>query len=325
MRGLPVLSCLLISFIAIPVVSRADTIVPAGTLISCTVSETNFSSKTAEVGDPVLCYAGPVGALGRVVLPYGTYLVGRFQDYRDPGHFVGKGWMQLTFDRMVSGPDRVIPISAKVVHVPGLKVDAKGRIVGSGHAVRDSVEWLIPVLWPEKVLTLPMRGPRPRLKQETRMTLKIMDDTLIPSEVSTRSAAPAPGFRPGSASRRPLTAGPTVRTEPFANRVDWLQSTAGVTAAGVIPADRPQQPPPVSNVQAPPPAKDLTMLILKDGAAYLASEYWLEGSARLRYISADGVSGDIPIENLDLPMTVATNQRRGVRFTIRSEKGPRPQ
>jgi hypothetical protein len=32
---------------------------------------------------------------GRSTLPYGSYLEGRFEDYKDPGHLVGKGWMEL--------------------------------------------------------------------------------------------------------------------------------------------------------------------------------------------------------------------------------------
>ena len=39
-------------------VARADDILlPAGTLLRCTLDEPNFSSKTAEEGDPILCRA----------------------------------------------------------------------------------------------------------------------------------------------------------------------------------------------------------------------------------------------------------------------------
>ena len=117
---------------------------------------------------------------GRSVLPYDSYLVGRFEDYKDPGHFVGKGWMELRFDRMVIEPNTIIPVDAKVVQVPGYNVDRDGRILGKGHAVRDAVMWSIPILWPADLLMLPMRGPRPTLKQETRLTLKVMDDLGIP-------------------------------------------------------------------------------------------------------------------------------------------------
>src|SRR5262249_36959713 len=140
----------------VPVITLADTLVPAGTLVQCTISEPNLSSKTMEIGDPILCHATGA-AFGRTTATAGAYLSGRFEDYKDPGHFVGKGWMQLSFDRVLLGSDRILPVSAKVVHAPGLNVDRSGRIVGHGHATRDTVEWMIPVLWPEKVLTLPLR------------------------------------------------------------------------------------------------------------------------------------------------------------------------
>jgi hypothetical protein len=88
--------------------------------------------------------------------------------------------MELRFDRMVIEPNTVIPVDARVVAVPGYNVDRNGRILGKGHAVRDAVLWSIPILWPVDLLMLPMRGPRPTLKEETRMTLKVMDDLTIP-------------------------------------------------------------------------------------------------------------------------------------------------
>lgn len=156
-------------------------LVPAGSLIQCTLSEPKISSKTTAVGDPILCQAGRSERYGRSTLPYDTYLVGRFEDYRDPGHFVGKGWMELRFDRMIVEPDTVIPLNARVVDVPGYNVDKQGRILGKGHAVRDVVEWSIPILWPIDLLNLPRRGPRPTLKEETRVTLKLMDDLTVPT------------------------------------------------------------------------------------------------------------------------------------------------
>ncbi|HKF49256.1 MAG TPA: hypothetical protein VKB38_17990 [Terracidiphilus sp.] len=155
-------------------------LIPAGSLISCTTGEPRLSSKTTAVGDPVLCQLGHSERYGRSVLPYNSYLVGRFEEYRDPGHFVGKGWMELRFDRMVIEPDTIIPVDARVVDAPGYKVDAQGRILGKGHAVRDVVLWSIPILWPVDLLMLPMRGPRPVLKEETRLTLKVMDDLPVP-------------------------------------------------------------------------------------------------------------------------------------------------
>ncbi|HTY85035.1 MAG TPA: hypothetical protein VMB19_12505 [Silvibacterium sp.] len=158
----------------------AEQLIPAGSLVSCVLAEPKLSSKTANIGDPVMCKVSHVELYGRSTVPYGSYLVGRFEDYKDPGHFVGKGWMELKFDHMVIQPDTVIPVEARVVAVPGYAVDRYGRILGKGHMTRDIIEWSIPILWPIDLLNLPRRGPRPTLKEETRLTLKIMDDIGIP-------------------------------------------------------------------------------------------------------------------------------------------------
>jgi hypothetical protein len=153
------LSTLLLLLLAAPLTGFAgEQIIPAGSLIACTVSEPRLSSKTTNIGDPVLCHVSHVELYGRSTLPYGSFLVGRFEDYKDPGHFVGKGWMELKFDRMIIEPDTVIPLDARVVNVPGYNVDRQGRILGKGHAVRDIVEWSIPILWPIDLLNLPRRG-----------------------------------------------------------------------------------------------------------------------------------------------------------------------
>jgi hypothetical protein len=163
-------------------VAGAEQLIPAGSVMQCMISD-KISSKVMHVGDPVLCQVGRSELYGRSVFPYGAYLVGRFEDYKDPGHFVGKGWMELKFDRMVVGNDTVIPISTRVVADSGKNpVDGDGKILGTGHAVRDTVEWMIPVLWPIDLVNLPRRGPYPTLKPETRLTVKILDDFGIPTK-----------------------------------------------------------------------------------------------------------------------------------------------
>ena len=165
--------------LAAPAVSYADQMFPAGSILSCSVAEQRISSKTTAVGDPVLCTLDPVEKYGRSVLPYGSYLEGRFEDYKDPGHFLGKGWIYLRFDKMFVG-NQVFPIDAKVVQVPKYRTDKDGRILGNGHAVKDTVEWLLPVLWPLDLINLPRRGPFPVIKPETRMSLELMSDLGIP-------------------------------------------------------------------------------------------------------------------------------------------------
>ena len=135
----------------------------AGTLIQCTLYEPHFSSRTAQIGEPVIYYSRPHREFGMSVFPRGSYLVGHFADYRDPSRLVGKGWMKLEFDRLILSPTTEVPVAAKVVSVRGFRMDAEGRILGRGHPKRDAFSWTIPIpiLWPIKLITLPARGPGP--------------------------------------------------------------------------------------------------------------------------------------------------------------------
>jgi hypothetical protein len=93
------------------------------------------------------------------------------QDYRDPGHFAGKGWIQLEFTGLILAGGSV-PMNAKVISAASYRVNGEGKIQGRGHAMRDAIEWSIPILWPIKVLTLPARSPRPVFGSETRIELR---------------------------------------------------------------------------------------------------------------------------------------------------------
>jgi hypothetical protein len=166
----------------------AQQLIPAGTLLQCTISE-KISSKTTDVGDQVVCQINR-----STTLPNRSVITGQFAEFKDPGHFVGKGWMQLDFDRVIVQPNHILPVNAKVVDVKGYKVDKEGRILGKGHATRDIIKWCIPVLWPIDLLMLPGRGPRPTLKAETRLTVKLMDDTMIPRYRASPSSVDEYGY-----------------------------------------------------------------------------------------------------------------------------------
>ncbi|WP_035348936.1 hypothetical protein [Edaphobacter aggregans] len=173
----------LLLFLPASLAAGAEQLIPAGSVMQCMVSEPNLSSKTAHIGDPVLCQVSRSEMYGRSVFPYGSYMVGRFEDYKDPGHFVGKGWIELKFDRMVVGNDTVIPISTRVVATSAkYPVDRDGKIHGTGHPTRDAITWMIPLLWPIDLVNLPRRGPYPVLKPETRLTVMLLDDIGIPTK-----------------------------------------------------------------------------------------------------------------------------------------------
>src|SRR5215471_18817044 len=164
--------------------SARDVVLPAGTLLQCTLNEPNFSSATADVGDPVLCHLRGITEFGQQAFPRGSYLVGHLESEKDPGHFWGKGYLKLQFDR-IGVPSGDLPLDAKVIATRGYKVDKQGKIDGKGHPKRDVVEWMLPPLWPWKVVTLPARGPRPTLKGETVLSLRLMDDVQIPQVAQT--------------------------------------------------------------------------------------------------------------------------------------------
>ncbi len=270
---------LLVAAAAAPAV--AEKLIPAGSIIQCTIAEPKVSSKTFDKGDPVLCQLSHMEYYGRSVFPYGAYIEGRFVDYKDPGHLVGKGWMELDFDKLIiNQTDDVIPIQAKVVELPNSKmpVDKEGKIHGTGHPTRDTVEWLIPVLWPIDLINLPRRGPRPVLKAEQRLTLKVMDDFGIPTkdEIQQELHPNGPALIPrgdyaAPIERQPAYYAPSAQSyapQPPAPTTVIYNNVYGGQQQPVYPQPRPQvvrvpQPypvrvpypvyPPVVAVGPPPP------------------------------------------------------------------------
>jgi hypothetical protein len=239
------------TLLAAPLAASAERLIPAGSLIGCTVAEPKINSKTTAIGDPVLCQVSATEKYGRSMLPYNSFLEGRFEDYKDPGHFVGKGWMELKFDRMIIEPDTVIPIDARVVDVPGYRVDEYGRILGKGHAVRDTVLWCIPILWPIDLINLPRRGPRPTLKEESRLTLKVMDDLSIPDFNQMQQDPSGLYRRPQADNEPPPDATPDPAPAP---EMSYDQAPAPPVAEPPAPAPMYAAPMPAPVVVAPPPA-----------------------------------------------------------------------
>jgi hypothetical protein len=261
------------------------------------MDEPNFSSKTAQVGDPFLCHVNSIEMFGRPLVPRGAYLSGRLEEYKDPGHFVGKGWLQLEFTSLTL-PTGNYPLHAKVIAAGHYHVNAEGKIQGHGHPTRDAVEWMIPVLWPIKVLTLPARGPRPALKGETRVELRLMEDMLIPEATNSLSSTmPSRSVTPQSANIPPSNPGPPAQPAlpPLSQR---YSTTATPNPAWRAPAQR-----------------RLTLLVLRDGPGFLVVDYWVV-SGRLEYTTGMGAPQAMPLEALDIALTRQLNAERGVPFAL---------
>jgi len=302
--------------------SAQDVQVPAGTLLRCTLNEPDFSSKTAQVGDPVLCHVSMVQEFGRAAFPRGAYMAGHLEAEKEPGHFWGKGYLKLVFDR-IGLPNTDVPINAKVIAAHGFHVDREGDILGKGHAKRDVIEWMLPPLWPWKVLTLPARGPRPTLKGEETLTLRLMEDVTVPR----LAASSWPDWRPprpqasafssaepyaatsynGRAIFRPLRYAPPsypAMTNTSTNVDHVLSSPEKALEAS------PLEP---REAKAP----QLTLLALKNEIIYAVTQYWVDGDY-ISYLRPSGASGDLSLDKLDWARTTQLNSERGVSVTLRA-------
>ena len=291
-----------------------DILVPAGTLLRCTLDEPNFSSATADIGDPVVCHLSALRQFGKTVFPRGSYLGGHLEADKEPGHFVGKGYLKIEFDR-IGFPDSDIPVPSKIIAAKGYRVDKKGDIIGKGHATRDTVEWLIPPLWPWKVLTLPRRGPRPTLKGEEQITVRLMDDIDVPRQgASLRSyeRPPAPASYHSQSFRRPVS---LKNSEKPANDAPDI-SEIGYEATNTAPADAattnasatseaPAQMVRTSSVVTGQPAR-VRLIALKSENVYAVTNYRINGGS-LSYVLASGGTGSVDLTEVDWRTTSRLN------------------
>jgi hypothetical protein len=301
--------------------SARDVVLPAGTLLQCTLNEPNFSSATADVGDPVLCHLRSMTEFGQQAFPRGSYLVGHLESAKDPGHFWGKGNLKLQFDR-IGLPSGDLPLEAKVIATRGYKVDKQGRIDGKGHAKRDIIEWMIPPLWPWKVIMLPARGPRPALKGETALSLRLMDDVDIPQVAQTYG--PSWHFfgryqndsfhdsqHDGQASSTQLQLAVRAAGSP-SDQVLQAQpqaSYATYVSRDVTPASLSLN---LANIASLP---GMPVFVLTTGTVLSVSGYGYNDS-RITYSLIGGGTGVISASDVDWSTTTRLNEQRGVRVTL---------
>jgi hypothetical protein len=324
MRRISAYLILSLVFLGLQASTKAqDILVPAGTLLRCTLDEPNFSSATADIGDPVICHLSSLREFGQNVFPRGSYLGGHLEADKEPGHFVGKGYLKLEFDR-IGFPSSDVPVPSKVIAAKGYKVDRHGDIVGHGHPRRDVVEWLIPPLWPWKIITLPKRGPRPTLKNEEQITVRLMDDIQIPRLVATTQYSerptsydrPRPSYRPQSFDRPPSSGGQRPSEQRRSEQAQGA-NTAENTVSDVSYAAQSTTEPlsEQASAQTEPSAANFTTtrqplrtrwIALKPGNVYAVTNYCIhEGS--VTYLLASGEKGSVDITAVDWRKTSHLN------------------
>jgi len=291
--------------------SAREVVLPAGTLLQCTLNEPNFSSATVDVGDPVLCHLRGITSFGQQAFPRGSYLVGHLEASKNPGHFWGKGYLKLQFDR-IGLPTGDLPLEAKVISTRGYKVDKEGKIDGKGHPKRDVVEWMLPPLWPWKVIMLPARGPRPKLKGETVLSLRLMDDVQVPQVAKTYGS----GWHFFSArpqNQSYLDSENTNGRPTLAIRGSVTTASADVSASVEVP--QMSYASLVSRDVGSGAAVGGPVFILKTGTVLAVGNYQYQ-EGRITYTLSGGGGGVLNAEDVDWTTTTQVNNQRGVRMTL---------
>jgi hypothetical protein len=292
--------------------SARDVVLPAGTLLQCTLNEPNFSSATVDVGDPVLCHLRGITEFGQQAFPRGSYLVGHLEAAKDPGHFVGKGYLKLQFDR-IGLPSGDLPLEAKVIATRGYRVDREGKIIGHGHPRRDVVEWMLPPLWPWKVIMLPARGPRAKLKGETVLSLRLMDDVQVPQVATTYGPNWHFFGKPQNESFRESEnrhVRPALAIRNVAEVGEGSPAPEGRASFANLVSRDVSSGAPVTDSGGP-------VFILKTGAVLAVGNYRYQ-DGRITYTLATGGGGVVSSDEVDWSSTTRVNAQRGVRMTLHS-------
>ena len=196
-------------------------------------------------------------------------------------------------------------------------MDRNGNIVGHGHAKRDTVEWLLPPLWHWKVLTLPARGPRPALKGEELITLRLMNDVEIPSTISASSSDRPPyAYRPKS-SDASTSLGPQRQLVPQSTSI-----VSGITYAppsvpplanesGIAYTLLPQLSPAGSNAVSE--HTRLTLIALRPDTILAVTSYRID-SDEIHYTRPSGLTGSVNVGEVDWRKTSQLNTDASRRY-----------
>jgi hypothetical protein len=312
--------------------SAREMVLPAGTLLKCTMDEPNLSSATMAIGDPVLCRLHSVTEFGQQAFPRGSYLVGHLEAAQEPGHFWGKGYLKLQFDR-IGLPQGDMPLDAKVISTRGYKVDKQGDIRGKGHPTRDIVEWMLPPLWPWKIIMLPARGPRPKLKGETQLSLRLMDDVQIPQvqasngpnwhffgrprvendsfyRDSSSSSYGSPSYGSSTGSVRNASSSnpaPQLAVRQISDSdAPVAQEISQVSYASYV-----------SKAARPSAAPGMPVFVLKTGMVLSVGNFTYQ-DGRITYELASGGNGVVSADEVDWSTTTRLNNQRGIRLSLRA-------
>jgi hypothetical protein len=279
-----------------------------------------------------------VQEFGRNAFPRGAYMSGHLEAAKEPGHFFGKGYLNIVFDR-IGTANSDVTVNTRVTAAKGYKVDKEGDIRGKGHATRDVIEWMIPPLWPWKVLMLPARGPRPTLRGEETLTMRLMEDVTIPRAGATyNSRDNLRDWRPSASSYKPAvyyndlreSHSPPATSAALRNLVS-VDSGFRQPSQTAMPGEAESNIQPVTQktaeLNAPmaparyTPSSSLTLIALRNETIYGVTRYWLDGD-NLDYVLPSGTQSSCALNDVDLARTTQLNSERGIILSLRDAPAP---
>src|SRR5260370_10761443 len=186
--------------------------------------------------------------------------------------------------------------------------------MGRGHAPRDAVEWMIPPLWPLKVPPLPARGPRRTLKGEEQLTLRLMDDVVLPATPLARWSylgMSSLGDWPHQNDAVPIWyVAPQVRAAARSSTAKNLQVAPGAKAA------------PSSDASGTATSATQNVLTLRNGTSYVATALHMDDN-RLSDTQGDGTLGTGSPDTGDMTETFQNNAENGAVLAVNSESARR--
>ena len=139
---------------------------------------------------------------------------------------------------------------------------------------------MIPPLWPWKVVALPLRGPRPTLKGEEPLGLRLMDDIMIDG---TLAYGPFKPDRPPYAS--------STQPSSLAGQSAPMVGKA-VRTSFVSPAKMP------ASAAAPEGTSRVTILVLKSKDVFQVTKYQIDAGV-LTFEQPDGSKGAVDLSEVD--------------------------
>jgi hypothetical protein len=188
---------------------------------------------------------------------------------------------------------------------------------------------------------LPALGPRPTLKGEEMLTLRLMEDVTIPRPGAQYNSR---DWRPSASSYKPAIYYNDARefhARPAASAVaatrDVISVDGGyqpVSQKVEVPADaQPSIQPAVQTLMTPSgamtaprhqtPSSSLTLIALRNETIYAVANYWLDGD-NLDYILPSGAQSSCALNDVDLARTTQLNSERGINVSFHEAPAAQP-